>query len=469
VATPKRTASRATEVSRAKRLSSGWDCLLAQAPILLSRGQEEKYAFASAAETGETALLESLAREARERLSRPESEMPEIAAWREAFSRMGLKPTQYRCAAEALLRRFRKERSLPSLHPLVDYMNYLSLSAAIPIAVFDRDKIAGGITVRPAHAMNDVLAQIIAHKREEIARLQDTWTEAALLDAASIASAPRGFGAALRRATEAGGYALIGEIKKRSPSKGLIRPDFDPADLARAYEEGGATCISVLTDGPSFEGALADIGAARNACALPSLRKDFMLDPLQVLEARAAGADAILVILAAIDDATARDLLAAAAETGMDVIVEVHEEAELERAMALPAQIIGINNRSLKTRLPLFKSPAPTRGREVRRGDGRRGDRCEDRRGDRRCHVKAPCPSHNVQGDLRSTAVGSLRNAFRSALAGCLIFQLTRRSESGRALCNCRAAPEDLTLCGRYLDCACGSLAHDIFAPAGVG
>lgn len=197
--------------------------------------------------------------------------------------------------------------------------------------------------------MTDVLERISAYKREEIEALRRERPAAALARDAAAAPPPRGFRDALARAQADGGYGLIGEIKRRSPSKGLIRPDFDPATLARAYAEGGAACLSVLTDGPSFDGALAHLGVAREAAPLPCLRKDFMLDPIQVLEARAAAADAILVILAAVDDATARDLVAVATETGMDAIVEVHDEAELERALALPATLVGINNRSLKT------------------------------------------------------------------------------------------------------------------------
>lgn len=210
--------------------------------------------------------------------------------------------------------------------------------------------------------MSDVLARILRSKAAELAERAAVRDLKALSRDAEHAPRVRGFADALGERARAGRNAVIAEVKRASPSKGLLRDPYDPAAIARSYERGGAACLSVLTDGPFFQGATEDLQAARAACALPVLRKDFIIDAWQVYEARVMGADCILLIVAALGEPALEELCVLAMELGMDVLVEVHDEAELERALATPAPLVGINNRNLKTfetRLEVSERLAP--------------------------------------------------------------------------------------------------------------
>ncbi len=200
-----------------------------------------------------------------------------------------------------------------------------------------------------ARNIPDKLKAILDYKQDEVAALKRSRPLSTLESDAKAASKPRGFAASLQKIAAAGGNALICEVKRKSPSAGEINATRPPEEAAKAYEAGGAACISVLTDGPSFGGSLDDLRQVRAAISLPVLRKDFMVDPIQVLEARAAGADAILIIMGAVDDALANELHATADSLGMSVLLEAHDEAEFIRALGLPSPLMGVNNRDLRT------------------------------------------------------------------------------------------------------------------------
>ncbi len=197
--------------------------------------------------------------------------------------------------------------------------------------------------------MTDILAEICGRKRMDVAASKIAVPINSVIAATRAAPPARGFAAALRQKHQAGTFALIAEIKRASPSGGMIRPVFDPPAIAQAYQRAGAACLSVLTDEPYFQGTVAHLQAARAACSLPTLRKDFMVDPYQVIEARAIGADCILIIMAALDDVEAAEIEATAIEYGLDVLIEIHDGAELERGLRLKSPLLGINNRNLKT------------------------------------------------------------------------------------------------------------------------